>query len=77
MNNQMIPFEQRVIHIRFNGQSWDLTFRLLGVEEGSSDQAVREALARYLDVPVAKLAPYVIERHENGNFTVRPEAVFG
>jgi hypothetical protein len=28
-------------------------------------------------VPEAKLGDYVIDRHETGNMTVRPEAVFG
>ena len=31
----------------------------------------------YFDVPVRRLAPYVVERHADGNITVRPEAVFG
>jgi hypothetical protein len=30
-----------------------------------------------LEVPQAKLRGYVIDRHETGNMTVRPEAVFG
>ena len=34
-------------------------------------------MAGYLDVPVYKLRVYVVERHTNGNMTVRPEAVFG
>jgi hypothetical protein len=43
----------------------------------SSDRDVRSALARYFEVPLRKFAPYVVERHANGNITVRPEAVFG
>jgi hypothetical protein len=38
---------------------------------------VRNALAGYLDVAARDLSRYVIERHANGNLTVRPEAVFG
>jgi hypothetical protein len=75
--NQLIPFEQRIVHIRFAGQSMDLTFGLLDLNEQSSDANVRQTLARYLDVPEQKLAPYIVERHANGNMTVRPEAVFG
>ena len=42
-----------------------------------TDRDVRQALAQYFDLPVQKFAPYVVERHANGNITVRPEAVFG
>ena len=77
MADEMIPYEQPVIHVRFEGQSWDIAFDVLDVGDLSSDQDVRQALAFYFDVPVRKFAPYVVERHANGNFTVRPEAVFG
>jgi hypothetical protein len=77
MTNQMIPFEQRTLHVRFEGQSWDIAFRVLDIGDLSTDRDVRQALARYLDVPARKLARYVVERHANGNITVRPEAVFG
>ena len=38
---------------------------------------VKRALARHLEVPEEKLRDYVVDRHETGNLTVRPEAVFG
>ena len=66
-----------VVHIRFEGRSADVAFALLDVGDASSDAQVREALARHLEVPVRRLDGYVVERHENGNLTVRPEAVFG
>ncbi len=77
MVNELIPHEERVVHVRFEGQSWDIAFGVLDVGDRSSDQDVRQALARYFNVPAAKFAPYVVERHANGNLTVRPEAVFG
>lgn len=77
MVEQMIPYEERVVHVRFEGQSWDITFGVLDIGDLSADRDVRQALARYFDVPVRKLVPYVVERHANGNITVRPEAVFG
>lgn len=66
-----------MIHIRFQGQSWRLEARDLNIGNHSSDQQIKQALAQHFDVPVGKFAAYVIERHENGNMTVRPEAVFG
>ena len=77
MNNQVIPFEQRMVHIRFGGQSMDLSLPSLAQNEGTNDQNIRRALATYLNVSPRKLNPYIIERHANGNMTVRPEAVFG
>ena len=77
MVNQPIPFQERVVHVRFEGTSWDLAFGVLDVGDLSSDRDVRQALASYFDVPARRFAPYVVERHANGNMTVRPEAVFG
>jgi hypothetical protein len=70
------PNEAR-IHIRFEGRSWDILCRDLDVGPFSTDEQVRRALANYFDVALGKFRVYVIERHENGNMTVRPEAVFG
>jgi hypothetical protein len=77
MAEQMVPYEERVIHVRFEGQSWSLAFNVLDIGDLSTDQDVRQALAEYFDVPARKFAPYVVDRHANGNITVRPEAMFG
>lgn len=77
MVNEVIPYEERMVHIRFEGQSWSIAFNVLDIGELSSDREVRQALARYLEIPERKLTAYVVERHANGNITVRPEAVFG
>jgi hypothetical protein len=66
-----------VAHIRFDGRSRDILLADLDVSTASSDAAIRRALARYLELPEAKLRDYVIDRHETGNLTIRPEAVFG
>ena len=66
-----------VLHVRFEGNSRDIPTDLLDVGPGSTDQAVRSAVARYLDVDPDKLRNYVVEHHTNGNMTLRPEAVFG
>ncbi len=77
MVRERVPYDERQVHIRFEGRSWDIPLRTLDIGEANSDAEVREALARYLDVSVRKLGSYVVERHTNGNMTVRPEAVFG
>lgn len=67
----------KVVHIRFEGRSLDVPQSDLDVGAASSDNEVKRALARYLETPDASLRDYVIDRHETGNMTVRPEAVFG
>lgn len=69
--------DDRMLHVRFEGTSRDIPCSELDVGALSSDNDVRAALAAYLDVPAGKFAAYVIERHDNGNITVRPEATFG
>jgi hypothetical protein len=66
-----------VAHIRFEGRSLDVPLSELDVGPRSHDGEIKRALARFLEVPEAKLRDYVIDRHETGNLTVRPEAVFG
>jgi hypothetical protein len=66
-----------VVHIRFEGRSHDIPQGDLDVGPASSDHDIKRALARHLDVAEARLQDYVIDRHDTGNLTVRPEAVFG
>jgi hypothetical protein len=69
--------ESPLLHIRFEGRSFDIPLSDLDVGAMSSDMDVKRALAGYLNVPEAKFRDYVVDRHETGNLTVRPEAVFG
>ena len=66
-----------VLHIRFDGRSFDIPLSDLDVGTLSSDAEIKRALANYLCVPEVKFRHYVVDRHETGNLTVRPEAVFG
>ena len=66
-----------VLHIRFDGRSFDIPLADLDVGALSNDGDVKRALARYLDVAEAKFRDYTVDRHDTGNLTVRPEAVFG
>lgn len=66
-----------VVHIRFDGRSLDIPQGDLDVGAASGDQDIIRSLARYLEAPEAKFRSYVIDRHDTGNMTVRPEAVFG
>ena len=66
-----------VLHVRFEGRSHDVRAAELDVGPQSNDAVIKQALARHLGVAEARLRDYVVDRHETGNLTVRPEAVFG
>ena len=80
------------LHVKYHNESndYDLTelfpqsrLQALGVsaedvQGGSlSDVQVKQAVAFHLDAALTDFDSYVVERHENGNLTVRPEATFG
>jgi hypothetical protein len=65
------------IHVRFGGRSFDVPMADLDLAPGSSDGELKRLLAAHLDVAADRLADHVVDRHPNGNLTVRPAAVFG
>ena len=77
MGTQLHNRAEPTAHVRFAGRSFDVPLASLDLGAASGDGQVRRAMARFLSVPESKLDPYVIDRHPNGNLTVRPEAVFG
>ena len=66
-----------VVHVRFNGRSFDVPIAQLDLAAGFSDDQIKRTLAQYLEVPPQRLNDYTVDRHANGNLTLRPEAVFG
>lgn len=66
-----------VIHVRFGGRSFDVPLASLDLGGASHDAEVKRALASHLEVSPNRLNDYVVDRHANGNLTLRPEAVFG
>ncbi len=74
MTNQV---QEAVIHIRYEGKSHDIPVVEMDIGQSSTDEQIKGAIANFLEVEVDKLENYVVTHHQNGNFTVRPEAVFG
>lgn len=66
-----------VAHIRFEGRSLDVPLSELDVGPFTPDSKIKLALSRHLEVADSRLRDYVVDRHDTGNLTVRPEAVFG
>ncbi|CAN5916807.1 hypothetical protein BH23PLA1_BH23PLA1_15420 [soil metagenome] len=69
--------EAAQVHVRFEGRSLDAPLAEFDLGPTASEAEVKATVARWLEVPVARLAGYVVDRHETGNLTIRPEAVFG
>ncbi len=66
-----------MVHIRFEGRSYDLAEDLLGIVAGMSDKAIQERLANHFDVKGDRFESYVLDRRPSGDLIVRPEAVYG
>jgi hypothetical protein len=74
---QFVAIDDAVIHVRYAGRSADVPLAGLDLRPGAEDAQVKRRLAEYLEVPARNLDAYVVDRHANGNLTLRPEAVFG
>ena len=68
---------EAMVHVRFAGRSFDISLSSLDVGALSADGQIKRGVAAWLDVPANRLNGYTVDRHANGNLTVRPEAVFG
>lgn len=66
-----------MIHVRYEGRSLTVKEKDLDVIAGLNDAAIKERLARHLQVSADKLQFYVVDRTPNGDLIVRPEAVYG
>lgn len=66
-----------MVHIRFEGRSYDVTEQQLEVTTNMSDRAIKEQLSHYLDISTNRLQDYVIDRRPSGDLIIRPEAVYG
>jgi predicted KAP-like P-loop ATPase len=66
-----------MVHVRFEGRSFDIAEAKLGIASNTSDTAVKERLSQHLDVAQDRLSEYVVDRRPSGDVIIRPEAVYG
>ena len=66
-----------MVHIRFEGRSYDIAENQLGITTGMNDKAVKERLEQHFDVRSDLFQSYVVDRRPSGDLIVRPEAVYG
>lgn len=64
------------LHVRFNGRSVEVPLEELDVGRFNSDEQIIKAAAKYLNVPFRQFDYYVVDRHEGGDMTIRPDAFF-
>ena len=67
----------KMLHIRYNGRSFDMDARILEVHAGMTDAQIKAIVARHLEIEARNLNGYIVDRARNGNLVVRPEAVYG
>lgn len=65
------------ITIQLLGTHYDLTLDSLDLHPGSTEGQIKHAVAVSLMVEAEQLEDLVVDRHSNGNLTLRPEAMFG
>ncbi len=76
---QTTPGESRlgggpiVIHIRFEGVSFDIPLTSLDIGTGTADAKIKRALATRLLVCPDRLDGHRIDRHPDGNLSIRPD----
>lgn len=66
-----------MVHVRYEGRSYDLHERDLRVEARMNDREIKERVAQHFEVGIGRLENYVVDRGPDGDLIIRPEAVYG
>ena len=66
-----------MVHIRFEGRSYDIQEMKIGVVAAMQDTQIFDQLAQHFDVNPARFNAYVVDRSPSGDLIIRPEAVYG
>ncbi len=66
-----------MIHVRFEGRSYDLEPHRLRLNGAPSDRQVKARLAQHFENTLERWEGYFVDRRPNGDLIVRPEAVYG
>jgi len=66
-----------MVHLRFEGHSYDFALHDLGITSNMKDRDVKMRLAQRFDIGFQRIQSYVVEHRPSGDIIVRPEAVYG
>ena len=66
-----------VLQVRYAYKGFDVPLEQLGVREkdAADERRIKQALARYLAVPLDWLNPFVVQRDRDGNVLLRETAL--
>jgi hypothetical protein len=67
----------RMVHIRIQGRSVDVPLVELGLTTASSAHQILQVLASYLGLTQRQMDAMMLDQSPNGNWILRPAAVFG
>ena len=70
----MAEVQQATVHVRYDGRSYEFDATVLDIGELNTDEEILTQVAAELGAD--NLRGFVVDR-DAGNFTVRPQAVFG
>jgi hypothetical protein len=59
-----------VLHVNFNGHSFDISAPGLDLTPSSSDDRVKRAVAEFLGIPSYRLDDFVVTHLPNGNLAI-------
>ena len=66
-----------MVHVRFEGRSYDIPETQLGVTTGMNDTTIKERLVKHFEVTGDRFHSYIVDRRPSGDLIIRPEAVYG
>jgi len=72
----MTQLAHQTIHVRIDGRSEEVPLAQLGIAQNSTDDQLKDAVVRYLDLSTGSLASHVIVRTTQA-IIIRPEALYG
>lgn len=65
----------RLLQVRFAFKGFDVPLESLGVKDAADERRIKQALARYLTVPMDWLNSFVIQHDREGNVLLRETAL--
>jgi hypothetical protein len=69
-------FEVPVLHVRFEGNSYELELSELNLNMESSEDQIKRNVAAHYHRPATFFTRYTVVRHSNA-IVLRPEAIYG
>ena len=64
-----------LLQVRYAYKGFDVPLDRLGVKDAADEHRIKQALARYLTVPMDWLNTFVLQRDRDGNVMLRETAV--